>query len=99
MMAILAGVRWYPTVVLVYTSSAYFLIGLFACLVLSCVSFLYTLEIKPLPVTWFVKISSLSLGPLFIVFIVSFAVESLCLIRSHLYVSTSKTQCPDRVQE
>ena len=48
--------------------SAYFLIGLFASLLLSYMSCLYTLEIKPLSVASFANIFSQSIGSLFILF-------------------------------
>ena len=79
MMAILTGVKWYPTVVLIaslwwlvilsifsyvwalymssldkclFNSFAHFLIGLLVFLEWSCVSTLYTLEIKPFSVVY-----------------------------------------------
>ena len=62
-----------------------FLIGLFVFLVLSCLSFLYILEIYPLAVVSFAIIFSHSEGCLFTLIIVSFAVQKLLsLIRSHL---------------
>jgi len=64
-----------------------FWIGLFAFLILSCMSCLYILEINPLPVALFVIIFSHSEGCLFILFIVSFGMqELLSFIRSHLFI-------------
>ena len=69
-----------------FRSLSHLMIGLFVFLVLSCMSCLYILEIKLLLVT-FANISSHSVGYLFIVFIVSFAVQKLVsLIRSHLFI-------------
>ena len=69
-----------------FRSSAHFFIGLFAFLLLSCMSCLYILEIKPLLVTSFANIFSRSIDCLFILFVVSFAVQKLVsLIRSHLF--------------
>ena len=69
-----------------FRSSAYFLIGLFVFLVLSCMSCLYILEINPLSVVSFAIIFSHSEGCLFTLLIVSFAVQKLLsLIRSHLF--------------
>ena len=56
-----------------FRSFAYFLIGLFAFLSLSCISCLYILEINPLTVVSFAIIFSHSKGCLFTLFIVSFA--------------------------
>jgi len=67
-----------------FRSSAYFLIGLFVFLILSCMSCLYTLEINSLSVVSFAIIFSYSEGCLFILCIVSLAVQKhLSLIRSH----------------
>ena len=50
-------------------------------------SFLYILEINPLSVASFAIIFSHSEGCLFILFIISFAVEKLLsFIRSHLFI-------------
>ena len=45
-----------------FRSSAYFLTGLSAFLILSCMSFLYTLEINPLSVASFANVFSPSKG-------------------------------------
>ena len=58
-------------------SSVHFLVGLFAFLILSCISCLYILEINPLSVDSFAIIVSLSEGCRFILFMVSFAVRKL----------------------
>ena len=70
-----------------FRSSAHLLIGLFGFLILSCMSCLYILEINPLSVASFANIFSHSEGCLFILFMVSFAVEKLLsLIRSYLFI-------------
>ena len=72
-----------------FRSSDHFLIGLFAFLLLSCMSCLYTLEIKPLLVVSLADIFPLSVGCLFVLLMVSFAVKSVSsLIRSHLFIFT-----------
>ena len=65
-----------------------FLNGLFIYfLILSCMSCLYILEIKPLLVTSITNIFSQSVGYLFILFMVSFAVLKLLrLIGSHFLI-------------
>ena len=69
-----------------FKSSAHFLIGLFVFLILSGVNGLYILEIKPLLVASFANIFSHSVSCLFVLFMVSFAVQKLViLIRSHLF--------------
>ena len=69
-----------------FRSFSLFLIGLFVFLVLSCVNCLYILEINPLSVVSFAIIFSHSEGFLFILLIVSFAVQKLLsLIKSHLF--------------
>ena len=68
-----------------FMSFSQFLIGLFVLLALSCMSFLYILEINPLSVVSFF-IFSHSEGCLFTLLIVSFAVQKLLsLIRSQLF--------------
>ena len=67
-----------------FRSFPHFLIGLFVFLVLSCMSCLYILETNPLSVVSLI-IFSHSEGCLFILLIVSFAVQKpLSLISSHL---------------
>ena len=70
-----------------FRSSSHFWLGLFVFLLLSCVCYLYILEIKPLSVTSFADIFSHSVGCLFILCMVSFDVKKLVsLIRSHLFI-------------
>ena len=67
-----------------FSSSARFSIGLLFVVELYK---LYILEIKPLSVTSLANIFSHSVGCLFILFMVSFAVQKpISLIRSHLFV-------------
>ena len=69
-----------------FRSFPHFLNGLFAFLVLNCVSYLYILEINPLSVFSFAIIFSHSEGCLFTLLVVSFAVQKLLnLIRSHMF--------------
>ena len=66
-----------------------FLIGLLVFLILICSRclYIYILEINPLSVASFAIIFSHSEGCLFILFIVSFAVQRLLsLIRNHLFI-------------
>ena len=66
---------------------SHFLIGWFVFLALSCMSCLYILEINPLSVVSFAIIFSHYEGCLFILLIVSFAVQKLLsLIRSHMFI-------------
>ena len=58
-----------------FRSSAHFLIGLFVFLILSCMSCLCIFEMNPLSVASFANIFSHSVGCLFILFMVSFAVQ------------------------
>ena len=81
-----------------FRSSAHFWIGLFVFLILrfmslfvflilSFMSYLYILEINPLSVASFANIFSHSVGCLFILFMVCFAVQKLLsFIRSHLFI-------------
>ena len=70
-----------------FRSSAHFWIGLFVFLILSCMSCLYILEINPLSVASFANTFSHSEGCLFVLFMVSFAVQKvLSFIRSHLFI-------------
>ena len=60
----------------------------FCCffLMLSCISFFYILDIRPLLVISFANIFSHSIGCLFFLVMVSFAVQKLVsLIQSHLF--------------
>ena len=70
-----------------FRSSAQLWIGLFVFLILSCRSCLYILEINPLSVASFANIFFHSEGCLFVLFMVSFAVQKLLsFIRSHLFI-------------
>ena len=70
-----------------FRSPAHFLIGLIVFLILSFMSCLYILGINPLSVTSFIIIFSHSEGCLFILFIVSFAVQKvLNLTRPYLFI-------------
>ena len=70
-----------------FSSLAYFLIGSFIFLELSCISCLYIFEISCLSVASFAVIFSHSEGCLFILLIVSFIVQNLSiLIRFHLFI-------------
>ena len=60
-----------------FRSSAHFWIGLFVFLLLSCMSCLYILEIHPLSIDSFANIFSHSESCLFVLFVVSFAVQKL----------------------
>ena len=70
-----------------FSSLAHFLIGSFIFLVLSCMSFLYIVEINSLSVASFVIIFSHSEGCLFTLLIDSFTVQKLLrLIEFHLFI-------------
>ena len=60
-----------------FRSFPHFLVGLFVVLVLSCMSYLYILEINHLSVVSFTIISSHYEGCLFTLLIVSIAVQKL----------------------
>ena len=67
-----------------FSSSAHLLIGLFAFLMLTCMCCSYMLGIDPLLVISFAYIFSYSVGCLFILSLVSFAIQKLlCLIREN----------------
>ena len=77
-----------------FRSSAHILIGLFVFQILSCMSCLYILESNPLSVASFANIFSHTEGCLFILFMVSFAVQKLLsFIRSHLFISKRFSNC------
>uniref|UniRef100_A0A8D1D3G2 Uncharacterized protein n=1 Tax=Sus scrofa TaxID=9823 RepID=A0A8D1D3G2_PIG len=70
-----------------FRSFAHFSFGLLTSLLLSCISCLYILEIKPLSVALFETIFSHSVSCPFGFFMVSFAVQKLVsLIRSHWFI-------------
>uniref|UniRef100_A0A8D0YFY8 Uncharacterized protein n=1 Tax=Sus scrofa TaxID=9823 RepID=A0A8D0YFY8_PIG len=70
-----------------FRSFAHFSTGLLAFLLLSCISCLYILEIRPLSVTSFPTIFSHSVSCFIVFFLVSFAVQKLfSLIRSHWFI-------------
>ena len=69
-----------------FVDSVFFLF-LFLFLILSCISYLYILDINPLSVISFANIFSHSIDCVFILSVVSFAVKKLLsLISSHLFV-------------
>ena len=70
-----------------FKSFAQFLIGLVVFLVVSHMSSLYILEIKPLPEVSLASIFSHTVGSLFILLIFSLAVQKLfILLRSNLFI-------------
>uniref|UniRef100_A0A8D1PR24 Uncharacterized protein n=1 Tax=Sus scrofa TaxID=9823 RepID=A0A8D1PR24_PIG len=70
-----------------FRSFAHLSIGLLAFLLLSCISCLYILEIRPLSVASFETIFSHCVSCLFAFFVVSFAMQKLVsLIRSHWFI-------------
>ena len=73
-----------------FRSYAHFLIGLFVCLILSCMSCFCILEINPLLIASFANIFSQSVGShvVFVLFVVSFIVKKL-LSLSHLLIFVS----------
>ena len=60
-----------------FRSFAHFLIGLFVFLILSCISSLYILEINPLSDVLLANMFSHTLDLLFILLLVSFAVQEI----------------------
>ena len=58
-----------------FRSSAHFWIGLLVFLIVTCMTSLYHLEINPLSVASFTNIFYYSEGCLFVLFMVSFAVQ------------------------
>uniref|UniRef100_A0A8D1W0H5 Uncharacterized protein n=1 Tax=Sus scrofa TaxID=9823 RepID=A0A8D1W0H5_PIG len=60
-----------------FRSFAHFSVGLLAFLLLSCISCLYILDIKPLSVASFETVFSRSVSCLFVFFLVFFAVQKL----------------------
>uniref|UniRef100_A0A8D0HVU4 Uncharacterized protein n=1 Tax=Sus scrofa TaxID=9823 RepID=A0A8D0HVU4_PIG len=70
-----------------FRSFAHFSTGLLTFLLLSCISCLYILEIKPLSLASFETIFSQSVSCVFVSFSVSFAVQTLVsFIRSHWFI-------------
>ena len=70
-----------------FTSFVHLSIGLLAFLLLSYLSCLYVLEIRPLLVASFQAIFSHSVSCLFVFLLVSFAVQKLVsLLRSHWFI-------------
>ena len=70
-----------------FRSFAHFSTGFLAFLLLSCISCLYILEIKPLSGASFETIFSHSVSCLLVFFLVSFAVQRLVsLIRFHWFI-------------
>ena len=72
---------------IIFRSPAHFLIEFFVFLLFSCMNYSYILEIKLLLVASFANVFSHSVGCLFILLKVTFAVlKLLSLIRSNLFV-------------
>ena len=79
-----------------FRSFAHFVIGLFAFLVLSCISSLYILEINPLSDVSLVNMFSHSVGSLFILLMVSSVVQSgkpFCKGPESKYSKLHRTYC------
>ena len=91
MLSIFSCASW-PSVCLLWRNvylglMSIFWTGLFVFLILSCMSCLYILEINPLSIDSFTNIFSHSEGCLFVLLMVSFAVQKLwSFIRSHLFI-------------
>ena len=70
-----------------FKSSTHFLIGFFMFLLLSYISSLHILDINPLCIVWFANVFSHSIGCLFILLVISFAVQEVfSLMLSHLFI-------------
>ena len=70
-----------------FRSFYHFSIGLLAFLLLSCISYLYILEMKPLSFASFETIFSHSVSCLLVFCLVSFAVQKLIsLLKSHFFI-------------
>ena len=70
-----------------FRSPAHFLFGLFGFFMLSCMNCFYILEINLLPVAFITSIFFKSIGCIFVLFMVSFAVQKLLsLIKSYLFI-------------
>uniref|UniRef100_A0A8D0XT42 Uncharacterized protein n=1 Tax=Sus scrofa TaxID=9823 RepID=A0A8D0XT42_PIG len=104
MLCIFAYVYW-PSVIslekCLLRSFAHFSIQLFVFLLLSYMSCLCILEIKPLSVALFAIIFYHSVGCLFVLLMISYSVQKLVsLIRSHLFVfvfiSIALGDCPKK---
>ena len=77
----------FPLEKCLFIPSAYFIIGLFVLLILSCINCLYILKINPLSFASFANMFSHSEGCLFVLFMVSFATQILLhLLRAHLLI-------------
>ena len=91
MLSIVSCVCW-PSVYLLWRNVYSGLLPIFPLidwffLLLSCISCLYILEIKPLSVASFETVFSHSVSCLFVLFLVSFAVQNLVsLMRSHWFI-------------
>ena len=76
-----------------FSSVPHFIMGLFEFLKSSCLSSLYLLDISPLSDLGLVKLLSQSVGGLFVLLTVSFALQKLCnFMRSHLLILDLSTQ-------
>ena len=70
-----------------FRSSAHFWLACLIFLILNCMSYSYILDINSLLVISFANISSHSIGYLYILLTISFAVQNiLSLIRLHLFI-------------
>jgi hypothetical protein len=85
---------WYSSVEnSVFSSESHFLMRLFEFLESSFLSYLYILNISPLSDLGLVKILSQSIGGLFVLLTVSFALQKLCnVMRSHLSICNLTVQ-------